>query len=148
MQFKSNAQKDCYEKASAWLNDKFPGIIGTAEDLPAFFITRGSAILQVAVFPFGNSDSMIQCRAYVVSGVELTPDLLRYLLQLNTQLLFGSFGIDGDGDIILEYTCIGSSADGSSIQTISDLIVASANKYGDEIVARWGGQRAKEPEIP
>lgn len=147
MQFRTEAQKDCFEKVSSCLNGKFTGMVIPAEELPAFFIVRGNAILQVAVFPLGESDSVIQCRSYTVSGAELTDDLMRYLLNQNTQLRFGSFGIDNDGDIILEHSLIGSLADRLSTQRIAEMILASANKFGDEIVARWGGQRAREPEI-
>jgi len=147
MQFRTDAQKECYEKISPWLNEKFNGMIRPAEDLPALFITQGTAVLHIAIYPWGRTDSVIQCRAYVVSGVELTPALMSFLLFQSTQLRFGAFGVDGDGDIILEHSFNGSTADKSSIQIIAGLILASAVKYGDEIVARWGGQRAKEPEI-
>ena len=147
MQFRTDAQKECYEKILPWLSEKFNGMIRPAEDLPAFFVTQGTAVLHIAIFPWGTADSVIQCRAYVVTDVELTPDLMSFLLFQNTQLRFGAFGIDGDGDIILEHSLAGPTADKMSIQTIAGLILASAVKYGAEIVARWGGQRAREPEI-
>ena len=42
--------------------------------------------------------------SYVVFGVELTPQLMHYLLTENRKILFGTFSVDQDGDIAFEHT--------------------------------------------
>jgi hypothetical protein len=78
----------------------------------------------------------------VVTKVELTPDLMKYLLRCNYDMTLGAFGIDDAGDIFFEHTILGSSCDKSELRASVGAIAFVADKYDDEIVGRWGGERA------
>jgi hypothetical protein len=96
----------------------------------------------VANNPWGDDDATVQTWSYLVTGAELTPDLMRYLLEKNEQLRFGAFGMDSDGDILFSHTIVGSSCEKTSLKASVMAVVMISDKYDDEIVARWGGQRA------
>lgn len=142
MEFKTSAQKACYEKIVPWAKELFGEFAQAREDAPVFGVMAGSAMVQVAVLPWGDDDATITARAYVVSGAELTPDLMHYLLRKNDDVRFGAFGVDNDGDIFFEHTIVGSTCDKEELKASVMAVVLTADKYDDEIVARWGGQRA------
>ena len=143
MEFSSSAQKACYEKVVPWLKEIFGHFMVTRDDKPMVGVAVGSAFAQVAVLPWGDDDATVTTRAYVVTGVEATPDLMKYLLQKNTDtMMFGAFGLDHEGDIVLEHTLICSSCDKEELKASVMSVVTMADKYDDEIVARWGGVKA------
>jgi len=142
MQFETPAQQACYEKVAPWMKELFGEFAHFRKDVPAIGVFIGSAFAQVVVFPWGEDDATITTRAYVVTGAELTPDLLHYLLRENADMRFGAFGVDDDGDIFFEHTIVGSTCDKEELKASVMGVVMTADRYDDEIVARWGGQRA------
>lgn len=141
MEFKTQAQKACYEKIVPWMKELFGELAIPREDAPVVGVRIGSVFAQTVVFPWGDDDATICTRAYVVMGAELTPDLMRYLLRENADMRFGAFGIDSDGDIFFEHTIVGSTCDKDELKASVLAVVVTADNYDDEIVARWGGQR-------
>ena len=89
--------------------------------------------------------------AHARNGFDTAPatlsDLLHYLLRENEQLRFGAFGVDSDNDICYSHTVVGSTIDKEELQACVMAVVAMADKYDDEIVGRWGGQRAIDRAI-
>ena len=141
MEFKTAAQKACYDKVVSWMKELFGELVIMRDDAPMMGVMMGSAVAQVAVLPWGDDDATITTRAYLVTGAELTPDLMRYLLQKNAELRFGAFGVDEDGDILFEHSIVGSSCDKGELKASVLAVLVTADKYDDEIVARWGGER-------
>lgn len=142
MEFETEAQRACYERIAPWIKEIFGEFATTRSDAPVFGVALGSAYTVVAVFPWGDDDAVIGVRSYVVTGVELTPELMRYLLECNNSIRFGAFGIDTDGDIFLEHAIVGSSCDKNELKASTCAVALMADKFDDEIVARWGGERA------
>jgi len=81
-------------------------------------------------------------RCPMVTKVELTPELMRYLLERNDSMGFGAFGVDSDGDIFFEHAIVGSSCDGNELKASVLAVAMTADTLDAETVARWGGQRA------
>lgn len=141
MEFQNQAQRDCYEKIRPWVKELF-GAFGMArEDLPVFGVVIGSAMAQVGVAPWSEDEATITTRSYLVTEVELTPDLLLYLLRENDKMRFGAFGVDQDGDIFFEHTIVGSTVDKDELRSSVLAVVMTSDQYDDKIVERWGGQR-------
>ena len=105
-------------------------------------ICIGSAFAVLNVYPWKEDDAVVNTRSYVVTGVELTPDLLYYLLRENDDMRFGAFGIDEDNDIYFEYAIVGSTCDKPELKAAVGAVAATADEYDDLIVERWGGARA------
>ena len=142
MEFQTSAQQACYQKVAGMMKDLFGELAMSRPDAPLFAIALGSAYAAVAVYPWGDDDAVINTRSYVVTGVELTPDLMHYLLQSNDTMRFGAFGVDKDGDIFFEHAIVGSSCDKNELKASVLAVVSTADRLDDEITKRWGGQRA------
>jgi type III secretion system-like peptide-binding chaperone len=142
MEFQSQAQQTCYEKVSAWMKELFGEFAVLREESPLIGVMVGSALAQTAVFPWREDEAVVCTRAYVVTKIELTQDLLQYLLRENADMRFGAFGVDSDGDILFEHSIVGSSCDKNELKASVMAVVMTADQYDDDIVSRWGGQRA------
>jgi len=140
MQFETTAQQTCYEKVSTWMHELFGEMVIVNEERPLFWLRSGSAYVRVNVYAWGTDDAAIMARAYVVYGAEITPELMRYLLQENTTRWFCAFGIDQDGDITFDHTIVGSTCEKLELRTTVLTVAQTADQYDDEIVRRFGGQ--------
>ncbi len=142
MEFVSATQEACYGRVRTYVEDLFGDLAVYREDAPAFAIAAGSAVAHVFVLPWTNDAAIVTTRAYVASGVRLDADLMRWLLARNAEALFGAFGIDEEGEIVLEHSVNGATCDKEDLRASVLGVVFSADRYDDEIVARWGGERA------
>jgi hypothetical protein len=142
MLFDTDAQQACYEKILPWMREMFGDFAGQHTESPEFAVMVGSALAQTAIFPVGDEESVISTRAYVVTGAELTAELMHFLLRENDRMTFGAFGIDADGDIFFEHTIMGSTCDHNELRSSVSAVVLIADEYDDNIIARWGGKRA------
>ncbi len=142
MKFDSPAQEECYKKILPWMQEMFTDFVGKRMEVPEFGVRVGSAFAQTAIYPMGEDDSVISTRAYVVTGAELTADLMHFLLRENDRMTFGAFGVDEDGDVFFEHTIVGSTCDQPELKTSVSSVVLIADEYDDLIVEKWGGQRA------
>jgi hypothetical protein len=142
MEFDTQAQQNTYEKVLPWVAELFGGSVLRKPDAPVIGVMYGSAFAQIGIFPWGEDDAVITTRSYVVTDVELNPELLHYLLHENAGMRFGAFGIDDEGDIIFEHTIVGSGCDQKELESSVIHVARTADEYDDLIVDRWGGERA------
>ena len=142
MEFRSAAQKACYEKIAPWMKELFGEFVMMRNDAPAMAVVIGSAVAQVGVIPWGNDDATINTRAYVVMGAEATSELMHFLLRETDNMRFGGFGLDSDDDVFFEHAIVGSTCDKAELKASVMAVVVTADQYDDKIIARWGGQRA------
>ena len=145
MEFKTDAHRMCFEKVHQWLKELY-GEEGVRPrtDSTMLGLNRGSAYITVLVWPNGEQDAWITTRSWVVTKVEIVADLAKYLLRKNYDMTLGAFGIDDAGDIFFEHTILGSSCDKGELRASVGAVSYVADTYDDEIVGRWGGQRATE----
>ncbi len=144
MEFETELQQSCYQKILPWMQELFSEKLIRYPDEPLFAVNFGSAVAYTEVIPWDSDEAIVITRAYVVTDVELTTDLLYYLLRENDSLYFGRFAIDDDGDVVFEHSIMGSTCDREELRTSVMAIAKFADDYDDEIVARWGGQRAAD----
>ncbi len=142
MEFKTAPQKACYEKIAPWIREIFGEFAMGRDDRPVFGVRVGTTLTIISVDPWSDDDAVITTRAYVVTKVELVPELMRFLLEQNDRMRFGAFGVDQDGDIFFEHAIVGSGCDKNELKASTIAVAVTADKYDDEIRNRWGGQRA------
>src|SRR6185295_1126405 len=128
MEFKTEAHQRAYEKARDYLHTLFGEVnIKVMDD--TFVLQEGSTFVYVRVFPIGEKKSGVEIFAYVVVDVEVTEQLMRYLLTYNLRLIMGGFGLargeGSKGTVLLTHTILGDSMD-----------------LEDQIVTAFGGQTA------
>jgi len=144
MGFQTEAQRDVHARIAEWMPQLF-GMFGHAmPDEPVFVVQLGQTFAMVSVQPWGDDDSTITSRAYVAMGTELTQDLMHYLLRQNNTFRFGAFGIDDDDDIFFEHTVVGSTLDTEELKSSVLAVASTADRFADEIIPKWGGQRQSE----
>lgn len=145
MEFKTEAQKACYEKVSGYLKEMFGEAVIARENQPIFMtMPYGSAIAYIIVSEWGNDDASIGVRSYVVHGAEMAADLLHYLLRENDNMRFGAFGVDADNDIFFEHSIVGSTCDKNELKTSILAVLTTADHHDDLIRNKWGGETALE----
>jgi hypothetical protein len=147
MHFETEAQKAVYEKVASWLRESFGPTVNAREEGPVFdvaagLVMGGSAVAHVSVDPWGERDATVTVRAYVVTDVEPTPDLLHFLLRQNDRMRYGAFGLDKDNDVFFEHSVLGSTLDKEELMASVMAVLNTADRYDDEIRQRWGGRRA------
>jgi hypothetical protein len=142
IQFESDPQKACYEKVAQWMQELFGEMAMKRDDAPVFGVVLGSALAQISVHSWGDDDATVLVHAYVVTGAEAKPELMRFLLDRNAYTRFGSLGLDKDGDIVLQHSLIGSTCSKDSLRLAILLLLRTADELDDQIVSRWGGRRA------
>jgi len=144
MEFKTAAQQTCYEKTLALMKELFGEMVLIRDDVPLMGLIQGTALVHVGVHPWGDDDAVICARSYVVFGADTTPDLMQYLLRKNDEMRFGAFGLDSDNDIFFEHAIVGSTCDKQELRATAMAVLGTADLHDDEIVARWGGETARD----
>lgn len=147
MNFQSQAQQACYEKVAVWLDELFGVLCKARVDLPIFGVLAGSVLAQVGISAWGENDVTVTTRAYLVTDVELTPDLLIFLLQENQQMRFGAFGIDSENDIFFEHAILGTTLEKTELLSSVLAVASTADQYDERIIAQWGGTRLLESGV-
>lgn len=142
MEFKSKHQEDTYNKVLPWMKEIFGDFCTPHTDQPSFATYVGSAYAYTGITPWGEDDSVISTRSWVVTGVELTQELLQYLLRENDTRRFGAFGLDSDNDIFFEHAIVGSTCDRPELKASVMAVILAADEYDDTISQRWGGTRS------
>lgn len=140
--FETIAQEAIYDRIAAWLREIFGEFAFFPDDAPIVGVTFGSTFAMTSVYPWGENDAIVATYARVAEDVAFTPDLLYYLLKLNSDFNFGAFSIDENGVINFKHSLVGSTCDKEELRVSVKLTVQTADEYDDKIVARWGGKRA------
>ncbi|MGH9966990.1 MAG: hypothetical protein ACREBG_04020 [Pyrinomonadaceae bacterium] len=78
----------------------------------------------------------------VVKGAKITPDLMLFLLRQNEKEVFGAFGLDGDNTIMFRYSFVATTCERKEFEISTMAVLTNPGLVSDEIVAKWGGQRA------
>ena len=142
MTFANETQRVVYGRVRSFIEDLFGELAVYRDDAPAFAVAAGSAVAHVHVLPWTDEGAIVTTRAFVVSGATLTEDLMRWMLARNAEALWGACGVDEDGEIVIDHSINGPTCDKEDLRASVLGVIFSADRYDDEIVARWGGERA------
>ena len=142
MTFANETQRVVYGRVRSFIEDLFGELAVYRDDAPAFAVAAGSAVAHVHVLPWTDEGAIVTTRAFVVSGATLNDDLMRWMLERNAEALWGAFGVDEDGEIVIDHSINGPTCDKEDLRASVLGVIFSADRYDDEIVSRWGGERA------
>jgi hypothetical protein len=134
-------QSECFARIHAWLSAEYFHIITPDNHKPLLVLTQGSAAVAVEVRSWQNS-VLVSIWTYVVTGAQVEPSLLRFLLRQNELLRFGGFSLDDDRDIKLQAHIYGENFSRAELLVIVKEVLESADHYDDQIMLTWGGKRA------
>lgn len=129
-------------KVNDILKEYFPDYLSFGNG--SFTISRGSTQVMIVVRPFTNEETCVECMANVVTGTEITMELMRFLLRKNAELHFGSFGLLFDDTITFAHSIAGTNLDANELITTLNSVAVISDYYDDIIVDLSGGKRAKD----
>ena len=145
MEFKTEAHQRVYEKTRGYLQTLFGEVNVKVMD-DTLVLQEGSTFVYVRAFPIGEKKSGVEVFAYVVVDVDVTEQLMRYLLTYNLRLILGAFGLargEGDkGTVLLTHTILGDSMDREELYASVSAIANVADDLDDQIVTAFGGRTA------
>lgn len=140
--FDHEVQEETFKKVKEYLGELFEEPYHDPEN-DHFYVRYGTTVLEIAVEPYGPDEAVINIMSYCVQDVELEEDLLLGLLELNHQLLCGSFSLVGN-DIFFAHSLYGKGLEPRDLLRAITSVATVADDYDDRIVARYGGQTALE----
>lgn len=140
--FEHAIQEETFRKVKEYLGELFEEPYHDPEN-NHFYVRYGTTVLEISVEPYGPEEAMVTIMSYCVQDVEVEDDLLLGLLELNHQLLCGSFSVVGN-DIFFAHSLFGSSLEPRDLLRAITSVATLADDYDDRIVARYGGQTALE----
>jgi len=144
MEFKTQAHKAIFERVAGLLKEMFGEMVQQRPDRTVFWIQFGSCIVNIGVNQWGDEDATVIVYCYVVTGADLRQDLLLHLLKKNDTTRFGAFSVDEYNNVCFQQTIIGSTVDKTQLKATVMAVAYTSDNSDDEIVSRWGGQRAMD----
>ncbi|MFN9777728.1 MAG: T3SS (YopN, CesT) and YbjN peptide-binding chaperone 1 [Candidatus Kapaibacterium sp.] len=124
------------------LNDAYPEYMSFGNGVYA--VSRGSTRVMIAVRAFTPEECMVEVTAHVVTGADMSPELMKFLLRKNAELHIGGFGLLFDDTIVFSNSITGTHMDRNELITAIAAVAVIADHYDDEIVALAGGKRASD----
>ena len=82
--------------------------------------------------------------ATMLAGVHPSIDLLTRLLQLNTEVLLGSFLLFEDGTLVFSYTMMGEAIEFAAFEFALRYVAQVGDDYDEELQSIAGGMRAED----
>ena len=139
--FEHAVQEETFQKVKEYLGELFEEPYHDPDD--HFYVRYGTTVLEISVEPYGPEEAVVTIMSYCVQDVEMEEDLLLGLLELNHQLLCGSFSVVGN-DIFFAHSLFGKNLEPRDLLRAITSVATLADDYDDRIVARYGGQTALE----
>lgn len=137
------------ERVSVQLREMLPKLMmGRFVELnPTRYVCpRGSTHVDVRLMQFGDQVAVRSLSPVTVDS-RLDEELYRFLLNRNAGFLFGAFGIEAWRShtvIVFTHTILATSLDAHELGASVHNVLSVADRYDDEIVARWGGRTMQE----
>ena len=144
MEFKNDIHAEAYAHVKQLMTELYGEMFGVSEEFPTFRLREGSTVASISVLPWGDDRAVVEVKAWVVMGAELTAELMKYLLQKNDEFVFGAFGLDNENDIFFAHSILANDLDKSELRATIGAVKSTADHYDDEIKSRWGGQRMED----
>ncbi|MCB0711345.1 MAG: YbjN domain-containing protein [Ignavibacteriae bacterium] len=108
-------------------------------DSGMFTVQEGSAVIGISFRPWHDDDVAVEFTSQLVNGATINEESMRWLLEKNAALHFGSFGLLFDGSIIYSHTIPAACLDQSTFDGTLRTVATIADYYDDEIVEVAGG---------
>lgn len=112
----------------------------------SFTLQEGSAIVSIQVREWHEGDVAVEFTSQLVSGADVTPGLMEWLLRKNSELHFGAFGLLYDNTIMYAQTVPGGDLTLAEFVATVRTVAVIADHYDDEIIEKYGGTLVSEQD--
>ncbi|MCU0565982.1 MAG: YbjN domain-containing protein, partial [Oculatellaceae cyanobacterium Prado106] len=151
--FKNTAQEETYNKVGDYLTASplFKDSIEIDPDTPKFHLSYGSARVDVEVLswdvhPWDERElAIVRACSCVTTDTPTEAVVMRFLLQENARMRFGSFQLGSNQQILFADTVLGGeNMDLMELQACILSVVTIADTYDELIVEKFGGVRGSD----
>lgn len=148
IEFNNEVQEKVHGNIMKWGQELY-GEMLSLDEYGDFGLIFGSAQVYLSVQAWDDYECGVHIWTPLIDEVEISSTLMEYLLNENSELPFGGFGVapkgsDGEEYIILEENLVGTSITKNELRLTIGLLGRMADHYDDEIKSRWGGRRATD----
>jgi len=98
-----------------------------------YTFTFGSISVTIEVLPWHSEDVLVRVYSYLAEDVEITAEMSQQLLNLNSTIPFGGFGITFENQAVFNYSLAGANIDLNEFQAAVQMVAKTADEY-DEII--------------
>jgi len=138
--FHTKCQEEVYRAVKSHLDDLVEEHFDDAEHCD-FYLKYGSTVLEISIEPYQEDDAIVEILAFVVQDVEPSFDLMRELLQINSEVALGAFSVVGR-DLFYSHSFLGRRLQGEQLIASLDIVATIADEYDEQIVQKYGGTTA------
>jgi len=103
---------------------------------PGHFLVERAHPVWVRVSPVQGGTEIVDVATWVGQGLELTPELARFLLEWSERRRVGKVGVDRDGDIILEHSLFPEQLGCEVLVRVVELVSLAAAELERELAER------------
>lgn len=120
------------------------GVVHTVDGDGDLAVPQGDAVAFVRPL---EVDGRAFAHVFAITNVdvELSDELTRFLLTENADLVFGGFEAIEPGRVGLTHTLLADHLQRKELEAALSAVVSTADRYNDEIKARFGGKLFGEP---
>lgn len=130
------------KKVREYLQEILPDFVEFEDG--TFTVQEGSATVSITVRPWHEGDSAVEFTSHLVSGANITPELMRWMLTKNVELHFGALGLLFDDTIVYSHTLPGCDLSRKEFEATIRTVATIADHYDTEIVGIAGGKVSSE----
>ena len=114
----------------------------------AYWLKQGSTIVAVKAFEKGKR-AFVKLSAPVALEIsKITPELTRFLVEKNYELLFGKFSLDTKGETIwFEHVLLGDYLDAEELFIGVAAVAGTADEYDEQVSKMADGKRATDMSL-
>lgn len=151
MKFTNGAQELTYERVQDYLsNSSFKQTVRTSPEHPHFdLLYQDTTLIELYVLPWETHPypdkelAIVRASSCVAIGCGPELDVLRFLLDENRKMRFGSFQTDEAGTVFFANRILGGKhMDPMELEVCLLSVGAIATRYSDIIIDKFDGQRA------
>ena len=141
-EFHTQCQEEVYRQVKTYLDELVEEHFDDADHCD-FYLKYGSTVLEISIHAYEEDDAVIEILAFCVQGVEPTFELMRELLQLNSEVPIGAFSMVGQ-DVFYSHSFLGRRLRPEQLIASLDSVASVSDLYDERLVARYGGETALE----
>lgn len=151
MKFANSAQELTYGRVQAYLGSSlFKQTLRASEAQPYFdLLYQDTTLIELYVLPWDTHPypdmelAIVRASSCIAIGCGPELELLRFLLDENRKMRFGSFQTDEAGTVFFANRILGGEhMDPTELEVCLLSVGAIATRYSDIIIDKFGGQRA------
>ena len=157
MKFTNGAQELTYGRLQDYLSGSlFKSTMRASDDQPSFdLVYQDTTLIELQVLPWDTHPypdiemAIVRASSCVAIGCHPELDLLRFLLDENRKIRFGSFQTDDAVTVFFANRILGGEhMDPTELEVCLLSVGAIATRYSDIIIDKFDGQRALNSALP